>query len=95
MARSYPDTPAGRSRRLRDADGAHMTRNGHQMTWRRWRKGILGQGNWLGSPGWEGRCRRCGDTVHVASLEGNVCYRSVTDAGGKQCSFRHCRGRRR
>lgn len=95
MARSYPDTAAGRSRRLRDADDATMTRNGHRMKWRRWRNGTLfSDGNWLGVPGWEGWCVKCGDTVHVAHSGGNTCYRSVTAADGKPCSMRKCRGRR-
>lgn len=96
MARTYPDTPAGRSRQLRDADDASMSRRGHHMTWRRWRKGtIQGGGNWLSAPGWEGYCARCGDTIHVVSLESGVAYTSITGADGRHHGYRQCRGRRR
>jgi hypothetical protein len=101
MARTYPDTPAGRSRRLKDADDALMSRRGHRMSWKRWRKGtISGGGNWLSAPGWEGVCTRCWDTVHVVSLSNGAgqngsAYTSYTDANGTHRSFRQCRGGRR
>jgi hypothetical protein len=94
-ARAYPDTQAGRSRRLRDGDDASMSRRGHRVSWKRWRKGTLsGGGNRLNAPGWEGVCTRCGDTVHVVSLDGGV-MRAITDAYGTPRSFRQCKGGRR
>jgi len=96
MARSYPDTPAGRSRRMRDTDDASLSAKGHRMRWNRWRKGTLqGGGNWLNAPGWEGTCARCGDVLHVVSLSDRVAYTSYTDIYGTNRSFRQCkRGRR-
>jgi hypothetical protein len=96
-ARTYPDTQAGRSRALRDADDTSMSRRGHRMSWKRWRKGTLeGGGNWLNAPGWEGTCQRCGDTIHVVSLGNGVGYMSYTDIYGRHRGFRQCKsGRRR
>jgi hypothetical protein len=92
MARaSYPNTPAGRSRQIRDGDDAYLTGRGHSIRWRR------GHGQpWLkGIPGWTGRCERCGDVIRVAALDGGG-VRSYEDADGKARSMRKCvKGRRR
>ena len=66
------------------------------MKWGRWRKGdFFDGGNCLNAPGWEGRCERCGDTLRVAWLRDGATYTSYTDAGGKDRSFRKCKGGRR
>jgi hypothetical protein len=91
--RTYPDTPAGRARQLRDADDAYLSDRGHSLKWRR------GHGvRWLrGEQGWRGRCERCGDLIAVADLGGggHAVYRSYTDADGQARSMRKCAGRRR
>lgn len=87
MARgSYPDTPVGRSRRIRDADDAYLTGRGHRMRWRR------GTGErWLrGVPGWTGRCEHCGDVIRVAALGAGGVFRSYEDAAGRLHSMRKC-----
>jgi hypothetical protein len=62
MTRTYPGTPAGRARELKDADDAYLTRLGHRMTWR------LGHGARFlkGCPGYRGKCERCGGVARVA-----------------------------
>lgn len=87
MHRSYPDTPAGRTRQMRDADSDYLASRGHSVKWRR------GHGvRWLkGVPGWTGRCENCGDVIVVA----DVTYRSYEDADGKRRSMRKCVKRRR
>lgn len=88
MARTYPDTQAGRSRALRDSDDAYMSGKGHRMQWKRWRS------MYFRASGWEGVCGRCGDTLYLASLRDGVGYRYYTDADGKEHGFRQCkRGR--
>jgi len=90
--RSYPDTPAGRARRLRDADDAYLAARGHSLKWRR------GHGvSWLkGEQGWRGRCERCGDLVTVADLGSDgAAYRSYADADGTPRSMRKCTTARR
>jgi hypothetical protein len=91
LRRSYPDTPAGHARQLRDADDARLAERGHRVKWRR------GHGQrWLkGDPGFTGRCERCGDVMRVAAVEPGGAWRHYEDAAGKQHNMRKCSGRRR
>lgn len=89
-ARTYPNTPAGLARQLRDREHDSLTGRGHSIKWRR------GHGRrWLKDcPGWTGRCGTCGDVIVVAAVDGGV-YRTYEDRDGKPHSNRNCRGRRR
>lgn len=77
---SYPDTPAGRARELRDADDAYLSGLGHRMKWTR------GHGlRWLkGDPGYRGTCERCGGVARLASLGDTVGYRGYEGAMAKR-----------
>lgn len=90
MARTYPDTPAGRARRLRDAEDARLTARGHSVKWRR------GHGQrWLkGCPGWTGRCETCGDVIKLAAVDSGV-FHEYVDASERPHNMRNCTRRQR
>jgi hypothetical protein len=70
MARTYPATPAGHAREIRDVEDAYLTRLGHRMRWAR------GHGvSWLkGDPGHRGTCELCGGVARLAWLGDHVRY---------------------
>jgi hypothetical protein len=79
-ARTYPDTPAGRARQLRDSEDGYLGRLGHQVTWRR------GHGKrWLKDvPGYTGQCALCGGTVRVAPTGDGTAYCGYEGAMAKK-----------
>jgi hypothetical protein len=52
---SYPDTPAGHARALRDSFGALLTSCGHVMTWQKLKN----------RNAYSGRCRNCTGKIRV------------------------------
>ena len=82
MARkpSYPDTPAGHARAMRDGEDAHLARLGHRMTWTRGHGARLAKG----APGYKGRCGLCGGIARVAWLGNGVGYSGYEGAMEKK-----------
>lgn len=90
MARTYPSTLADRVLGMRNGDDAYLSGLGHDMKWSRWRvPGWLKPG-----AGWVGRCKRCGDVLHIAALDPTGGYSAYEDADGKRHRLRRCRRRR-
>jgi hypothetical protein len=90
MARTCPATLAEIPRGMRNGDDAYLSGLGHDVKWSRWRVP-----RWLQpAAGWAGRCQRCGDVLHIATLGGTAGYSSYEDADGKPRRIRRCRGRR-
>jgi hypothetical protein len=79
--RTYPPTPAGQVRRLRDSEDAYLARLGHDMTWRPGH----GKSSFLkGDPGYRGRCERCGGVARLAWLGDGVGYHGYEGAMAKK-----------
>jgi hypothetical protein len=77
---TYPATPAGQARRLRDSEDAYLAGLGHDMTWR------VGHGaRWLkGDPGYRGTCGLCGGVARLAWLGDGVGYHGYEGAMAKK-----------
>jgi hypothetical protein len=91
--RSYPVSPAGAARRMRDAEDTYLTALGHRMTWR------TGHGeSWLNpDPGYRGTCQLCGGVARLAWLGDGAGYHGYEGAMAKMylCGPRRCtKGRR-
>jgi hypothetical protein len=79
-SRSYPATPAGTARGLKDGEAAYLAGIGHRVKWQR------GHGlQWLkGIPGWKGTCQLCGGVARIAPTGDGTAYRGFEGAMAKK-----------